>query len=177
MEKLKTIFEENWVLFIEHLNELLKTGNVIHISWKDMVSGLQTQEKTKILSPIFTHHFGNYFSKYGLILCESNSKDLKWFDNDCELKITLSLGNSWTGNGFKKVNWHLLIKIKLDTEGLITHSFCCLCPLDECQSDWTKTSSTNNFSSLKLLIKDFEKIILLHGRLDKKSRFLEPVLL
>ena len=33
-----------------------------------------------------------------------------------EIKLTLSTDNSWTGNGFEKVPWHLLIKLKMDQE-------------------------------------------------------------
>lgn len=177
MERLKQIFEEQWTPFVNHMNELFLSGNVIHISWKDMISGLKTQEITKILSPIFTHHLGKFFAPHGLILCEENSKDIRWFDEDCELKITLSLGNGWTGNGFKKVNWHLLIKLKMNSQGLIEQSFCCLVPINECQSSWTTTSQTNNFSSLKLLVEDEDKIIVLHGKMKANSRFFKPVLL
>lgn len=177
MREIKKLFQTNWTPFISYFNNLLTEGSVIFIPWKDMISDLKTQEKTKILSPIFTRHFINFFQQYGFVLCEENMKDIKWRDEDFEMKITLSLGNSWTGNGFKKVNWHLLIKLNLDSDGLIEKSFCCLIPLNECSSNWTTPSGTNNFSTLKLRAEDHNKIVVLHGKIDKKNILLTPVLL
>lgn len=177
MQEIKELFQTNWKPFISYLNNLLTEGNVIFIPWKDMISDLKTQEKTKILSPIFTRHFISFFEKHGFVLCEENMKDIKWGGEDFEMKITLSLGNSWTGNGFKKVNWHLLIKLNLDHDGLIEKSFCCLVPLDECFSHWTIPSKTNNFSTLKLRTIDFEKIVVLHGEIEKKNVIINPILI
>jgi hypothetical protein len=100
------------------------------------------------------------------------------FENiSIEGKITLSKDNSWTGNGYKKTNWHLLVKLELDDNGMIRYSFCALVPLDECDSNWTKPTLGSNFSSLKFENRDYQKINIINGMIERKTSLLSIILL
>jgi hypothetical protein len=115
--------------------------------------------------------------KYGLIKNEIKNSDFMFNLIPLEGKLTLSLGNSWTGNGYKKTNYHILIKLNINTQGYIESSFCAIVPVDEILSSWSKPKLNSNFSTLKLLNEDYDKILIIKGKLLKKDRYTQPILL
>jgi hypothetical protein len=177
MENLQKILSNQWPDFIEHFNNILTKETLLGTSWKNFATNLKTQERTKILSPFFIRELVNFCNNSNFILCEENHKDLKWFKEDIEKKLTLSINESWTGNGFKKVNWHMLTKLKLDNNCLIEKSLCCLIPLDECISKWSSSGEGDNFSNLVIRNSDYDKLLKIHGDFYKNRVNLTPILL
>jgi hypothetical protein len=113
----------------------------------------------------------------GFNRCETDGADYNFEGLAIEGKITLSTSNSWTGNGYKKTNWHLLVKLNLNEDGIVVSSFCALVPIDECVSKWTVPTLDSNFSSLKFDNIDSDKIVIIKGKLEEKTRLLAPILL
>jgi hypothetical protein len=140
--------------------------------WK---KGKKTQEVTKAVSLAFSAYIKVRLKSIGLVLIEGNGFDFEWDGVLVECKLSLSIKEGWLGNGFKKVSWHLLIKINFDENGLVQGSFVCLVPLSECESKWTKSSEDTNYSALKLLTVDYDKIIKVVGDFKKNPVYLKPL--
>ena len=145
-------------------------------SYKEFFLNKQTQEKTKIVSPIINVVFcrvmktlSNNFS-----MDEGNGRDYSWTSNlapiEIEGKITLSVGNSWTGNGYKKTDIHLLIRFEMDENGMIISYFSALVDMSKCISNWTAPTTKSNFSTLKFLKEDHEHIKVIHGEIIKSKK-------
>jgi hypothetical protein len=145
-------------------------------TFEEWVKDKKTEEITKQLSPLFNLYLKKNLKKIGFQVKEGVGQDYVWEGIPIEGKLTLSKKNGWTGNGFPKTNWHLLVKIQFDENGQISGSLVCLVPLNECKSSWSKTSDTNNFSSLKLFSEDYEKIIMVVGNFKKNPTYLDPIL-
>jgi hypothetical protein len=137
----------------------------------------KTQEITKIISPTFNAILCKVLKPYGFYKCENNGSDYDFDGILIEGKITSSKDNSWTGNGYYKTNWHLLIKLKLNCDGMIDSIFCALIPLDECVSKWTAPSNKSNFSGLKIENVDYSKMIIIRGDVEIKTKHLSIILL
>ena len=137
----------------------------------------QTQEKTKVVSPVIDTVFARIMSEQtNFVIDEGKGRDYQWNGIPLENKLTLSTGNSWTGNGYKKTDFHILSKFELDENGLIVNYFSCLVNLTECLSNWT-TPKNSNFSTLQFLSEDFDKITVIHGSLIKsKKKYLDCVM-
>ena len=177
MENLQKILADNWNNFISYFNNLLENEKLLGTSWKEFIIDMPNQERTKILSPFFIRELVKFYKQDNFVLCEENRKDLKWMNTPIEKKLTLSEGNSWTGNGFKKVNWHLLTKLELGNDGFIEKSICCLIPLDECESKWSSSGEGDNFSNLVIRNSDYDKLLKIHGDFYKNRVNLTPILL
>ena len=106
------------------------------------------------------------------VIDEGKGRDYRWDDIPLENKLTLSVGNSWTGNGYKKTDYHILSKFELDTSGRIISYFSCLVNLKECSSSWSKPHKSN-FSTLVFLNEDFDKIIQIYGVPKKSKKYLQ----
>lgn len=134
----------------------------------------ETQEKTKIISPIIDTIFARIMSQQldNFIIDEGKGRDYRWNDIPLESKLTLSLNNSWTGNGYEKTNYHILSKFELGDDGQIISYFSCLVNLSECLSSWTKPDTKSNFSTLKFVKEDYEKIIPIHGEVISSKKLL-----
>jgi hypothetical protein len=65
----------------------------------------------------------------------------------------------------------------LNEDGIVVSSFCALVPIDECVSKWTVPTLDSNFSSLKFDNIDSDKIVIINGKLEKKTKLLAPILL
>lgn len=179
MEKLAEIIKLNWSEIVEEFNTHIQNNfeNFFFMKFSEFFENSQTQDITKILSPIFNSIFYKKLKKFGLNKYEVNGCDYLYNQQPLESKITLSLGDSWVGNGYEKTNWHLLIKLKLNSDGLIESSFCALVPLDDCVSKWSKPNLKSNYSGLKFEIEDLEKFILIEGKIRKKAKYLLPILI
>jgi hypothetical protein len=179
IKKLENVIKQNWKTitqeFNKHINE--KFEDFFLMPYSEYFRNNKTQEITKIISPVFNSILCKNLKSFGFIKSETNGSDYIFENISIEGKITLSKDNSWTGNGYKKTNWHLLIKLELDEHGLIFNSFCALVPLDECISNWTKPSLGSNFSSLKFENQDFEKINVINGNVETKTSYLSINLL
>ena len=177
--KIANTIKEHHSETIKLFNEAIEVGFPLLFgkTAKEFFSGYPTSEKTKVLSPIFYNKMEKVYHPHGLIPSPEVGKDYEWFVLDLEGKVSLSMNEEWTGNGYKKTNWHLLIKFEMDENMFIKKSFVCLVPLDECYSAWTEPKQKVNFSSLKLRNEDEDNIIVCVGSLSKKSKYLHPVLM
>jgi hypothetical protein len=177
--ELQIKIKENWSTIIEKYNKHIEENfeKFFFVSYFTFFENVKTQEITKIVSPIFNQIFCNTLKTYGIFKNEINGSDYIYKYIPFEGKLTLSLGNSWTGNGYKKTNYHILIKLNINTQGHIESSFCAIVPVDEILSSWSEPKLNSNFSTLKLLNEDYDKILIIKGKLLKKDRYTQPVLL
>ena len=58
---------------------------------------------------------------------------------------------------------------------MIDSLFCALIPLDECVSKWTPPSTKSNFSSLKIENVDYNKMIIIKGDVEIKTKHLSII--
>jgi hypothetical protein len=185
MKVLSRQIKKYWPGFIDHVNSKFKGGNTYGLTAERLLKGKQTQEKTKFFSPIISTLFYDYFSQKGVEIQENtiDGSDLLWLNFDIEQKLSLSHETkSWTGNGYKKVGFHILMKFEIDEtkDYIITESFVAMVHLDICKSSWTKPTKSSNFSTLYLRKEDFKKIIVVYGDLEstqkKSEKYLSPIL-
>ena len=185
MNKLARQIKKHWPGFITEVNSRIKQGGSFGgYSLKEYFEDTQTQEKTKFLSPFISKVFFNYFKdKVGIEKQDVKGSDLLWLSFDIEQKLSLAHNTkSWTGNGFKKVGFHILMKFNMDEaqDFMIKESFICMIHLDICKSSWTNRDKTSNFSTLNLKKEDYGKIIVAHGDLKpcrtKLEKNLSPIL-
>jgi hypothetical protein len=153
--------------------KLLEFENLYEQTFKEYFNDKQTQEKTKIISPIIDAIFARIMCEQinGFVIDAGRGKDYNWNGIPLESKLTLSSGNSWTGNGYKKTDYHILSKFDFNEYGLIISYFSCLVNLNDCLSKWSKPHMSN-FSTLKFINEDIDKIILIYGDKEKKSKYL-----
>jgi hypothetical protein len=179
IKNLTEVIKNNWEDIINQYNKHIeeKFKNFFLMSYSEYFKGVKTQEITKIISPVFNSILCKVLKSSGFNRCETDGADYNFEGLVIEGKITLSTSNSWTGNGYKKTNWHLLIKLNLNEDGIVISSFCALVPIDECISKWTIPTPNSNFSSLKFDNIDCSKIIIIKGKIEKKNKLLAPILL
>jgi hypothetical protein len=139
--------------------------------FKEIFKNDKTQEITKQIS------FWLYIILEKL-MCEKipklkidkkEKRDYIYDTTPIEAKITFSENNSWTGNGTKKTPWHLLLKIKLDENGIIEGCFCMLANIVECGINWTEPKKSKkggpvNFSTLTFSNECYDKIKIIYGK-------------
>jgi len=179
IQKLKKILKKEWPLIVEKYNNHI-SENFELLFLKDFKSffvNKQTQEKTKIVSPIFNAILCKHLKKFGFLENEINGSDYLFENLDLEGKLTMTDNNTWTGNGYKKTNWHLLKKIVINNDGKIDKSACYLFPLDDSTSSWS-VPKNSNFSNLKINTEDLEKLFIVYGDVDlsKKRKYIKPIL-
>ncbi len=136
----------------------------------------KTAETTKILSKIIDNTLYRHVHALEptFIVDEGIGRDNLYGDIPIEQKTTF--GKTFTGNGYKKTSCHLLKKFSKNDDGRINGCFIAIVNLDECVSKWTTPKINSNFSSLKLLIEDIDKIHIIVGSLERKNKYLEPVM-
>lgn len=180
IEKLKDLLTENWPTIVDkYNNHISKNFQLLYLQdFKSYFYNKKTEEKTKIVSPIFNAVLCEYLKEFEFYRNEINGADYLFENLDLEGKLTIGDTNYWTGNGFKKTNWHILKKITLNENGTINKSSCYLLPVDECKSGWTSPVKTSNFSNLKINSEDFHKLVIVHGGVDlhRKRKYIQPVL-
>ena len=179
IKNLTEVIKNNWEDIINQYNKHIeeKFENFFLMSYSEYFKGTKTQEITKIISPVFNSILCKVLKPSGFNRCETDGADYTFENMVIEGKNSLSTNNSWTGNGYKKTNWHLLVKLNLNEDGIIISSFCALVPIDECISKWTVPTLESNFSSLKFDNIDCSKIIIIKGKIEKKTKLLAPILL
>jgi hypothetical protein len=133
--------------------------------------GRQTQEKTKMVAPILDSIFARRVKAIipEFIVAEGKGLDYMYGDIPVENKITFGSGDSWTGNGYSKTPWHLLVRFELTEQGTIVSQFAMMTDLSQCNSKWTAPGTTSNFSTLKFKVEDMDKLIPIIGQVSKKT--------
>ena len=144
-------------------------------SFKDIFKNRQTQEKTKAISPIIDEIIAEKIQEKisNFTITEGKGFDYTLNNTEIEWKNSLSDSKSWTGNGYKKTNWHVLCKFIPNEDGIIEEYFACIVPYDMVDSNWSDTGNSN-FSSLQLLKSDLDNIIEVSGKFKKAVKYLQP---
>ena len=144
-------------------------------SFKDIFKNRQTQEKTKAISPIIDEIIAEKIQEkvQSFTITEGKGFDYTLNDTEIEWKNSLSDSNSWTGNGYRKTNWHFLCKFIPNEDGKIEKYFACVVPYDMLDSNWSETGNSN-FSSLTLQNIDIHKIIQIAGHFKSAKKYLKP---
>ena len=135
----------------------------------------QTQEKTKNVSPILDKVTERFLRKRldNFFVTEGKGFDYTLNNTEIEWKNSLSDSDSWTGNGYKKTNWHVLCKFITNEDGIVEKYFACIVPYDMVESNWSDTGNSN-FSSLKLLKSDLDNVIEVSGNFKQSVKYLQP---
>lgn len=142
--------------------------------------GKQTQEKTKMMSPIldiiFARHVNAVIPEF--VVDEGAGQDYRYKTTPMECKITFGLGKSWSGNGYPKTPWHILLRFDANAQGKITHMFAMIVDLDTCVTKWEPGSKANNktvnWYHLSFLSEDLDRLSLAVGSIQQKRKFLQP---
>jgi len=144
-------------------------------SFKNIFKNRQTQEKTKAISPIIDEIIAEKIQEKisNFTITEGKGFDYTLNNTEIEWKNSLSDSKSWTGNGYKKTNWHVLCKFIPNEDGIIEEYFACIVPYDMVDSNWSDTGNSN-FSSLQLLKSDLDNIIEVSGKFKKAVKYLQP---
>lgn len=145
---------------------------LVEQSFENYFEGRQTQEKTKMLAPILDSIFSRRIKAIipEWSVSEGKGQDYKYGEIPFECKITFGDGDSWTGNGYSKTPWHLLIRFKLTKQGTIISHFAMITDLEKCDSEWTAPGTKSNFSTLKFKVSDIDKLIPIVGQVSNKTK-------
>ena len=143
-------------------------------------AGKQTQEKTKMMSPIldviFARHVNQIIPEF--VVDEGVGRDYRYRTTPMECKITFGSGNSWSGNGYPKTPWHILLRFDANEQGIITHVFAMITDLSTCTTRWQPGSKavnkTVNWYHLTFLSEDLSKLSFAVGSMQQKKKFLQP---
>ena len=149
---------------------------LVEQSFEQYFQGRQTQEKTKMVAPILDSIFARRV-KHILpewIVAEGKGLDSMFGKIPFECKITFGSGDSWTGNGYSKTPWHLLMRFELDQQGTIVKQFAAITDLSTCVSKWTAPGDTSNFSTLRFQVADQSRLIPICGELSNMTRTGRP---
>lgn len=158
--------------------------SLVEQSFEKYFEGRQTQEKTKMVAPILDSIFARLIKAKipEFDVSEGKGQDYLYGDIPLESKITFGEGDSWTGNGYSKTPWHLLMRFEVSPTGIITKQFAMMTKLDDCKSKWTAPGTTSNFSTLKFLVEDQTKLIPIIGSITDKTKtgrngtYLSPIM-
>ena len=143
--------------------------------FKEIFKNRQTQEKTKAVSGMIDEIIAEFIQKKieAFTITEGKGFDYTLNKTKIEWKNSLSESNSWTGNGYRKTNWHVLCKFIPNEDGVIKKYFACIVPYDMVESNWSATGKSN-FSELKLLKTDLNQVIEVSGSLKPTRKFSQP---
>jgi hypothetical protein len=133
--------------------------------------GRQTQEKTKMVAPILDSIFARHMNANipSFVVSEGKGQDYLYGKIPVESKITFGAGDSWTGNGYSKTPWHLLVRFELNKQGKIIKQFAMMVDLSQCKSKWTAPGTTSNFSTLRFKVEDIGNLIPIIGKVGNKT--------
>jgi len=108
--------------------------------YKEHFKNDKTQIITQQLSPVLYDIFENLIEEKinDFNTDKVDKRDYMYKNIPIEAKITLSEGDSWTGNGTKKTPWHLLFKFKINGEGHMEGCLCMFANIYECITDWSQ---------------------------------------
>jgi len=182
MHKLKIMIEKIIPKLINIWNrEQLPLFERLHFeSYESHFMGDKNQEKTKEISPVLYSILKHIIKEENQELYEDkkNGSDYVYKKIRLEAKITLSAGNSWTGNGTIKEPWHLLFKFNINDRGIIQDCFCMIVNLKYCITNWSKPKDSKkggrvNFSKLEFSNENYDNLIIVRGRAIKCKKWLK----
>lgn len=164
--------------------KLPKFEDLFEQSFEKYFEGRQTQEKTKMVAPVLDSIFARQMKELipEFIVSEGKGQDYLYGEVPFESKITFGDGDSWTGNGYTKTPWHLLMRFEVEPSGIIAKQFVMITNLTECKSKWSAPGTTSNFSTLKFLAEDQAKITPIIGSISNLTRtgrlgtYLSPIM-
>ena len=173
MDQLITAIRQTVPLVVSEWNtfKLPQWESLVEQSFEKYFAGRQTQEKTKMVAPIldsiFARHMKNIIPEF--VVAEGKGQDYLYDKIPFESKITFGDGDGWTGNGYSKTPWHLLMRFEVDTSGRIGKQFAMITDLSKCKSNWTAPGKTSNFSTLKFLAEDHSNLIPVVGSISNRT--------
>ena len=169
-EAIKTIIPK--VVHEWNTSKLPLFESLVEQSFKSYFEGRQTQEKTKMVAPILDSIFSRHMKAIipEFIVSEGKGQDYLYGSIPLESKITFGSGDSWTGNGYSKTPWHLLMRFELTENGKIIDQFAMMTDLSQCESKWSDPGLKSNFSTLKFKVKDIPNLISIIGCLSNKTQ-------
>lgn len=146
--------------------------SLVEQSFEKYFEGRQTQEKTKMVAPILDSIFARRINAIisNFVVSEGKGQDYMYGRVPFESKITFGLGDSWTGNGYSKTPWHLLMRFEINNQGKIVKHFAMITNLNKCNSKWSAPGTTSNFSTLKFLVADKSRLISIVGGISDKTK-------
>ena len=182
MDQLITAIKSVMPLLIAEWNntKLSQFEQLVEQPFAQYFEGRQTQEKTKMVAPILDSVFARLMKPIlpGFDVDEGKGRDYIWDTIPLESKITFGSGKSWTGNGYAKTPWHILMRFEITEDGVIVGYFATLVNLDNCASKWTvppaDKAKTSNFSTLTFLKEDHQHLLPIHGEFTAKNKYLNP---
>ena len=165
---LTPLWNEKWLL----LKKLYEVNN-----WSEFINIHSGADLTKIISPIFDVLLKKILKNIEeFIETKENKKDYTYKQLlGVEAKLNISQMHninktSWTGNGYEKVPYHLLVKITFTTTGEINTLCMILVNLDKCLSKWSEKKTKSNFSSLQFYKEDQQHINIIVGTCQPKVK-------
>jgi hypothetical protein len=178
IEKLKSAIQQVMPEVIEEWNtvKLPLFEALVEQKFEKYFEGRQTQEKTKMVAPILDSIFARRMNIIlpDFLVDEGKGQDFSYGKVKIENKITFGEGDSWTGNGYKKTAWHLLMRFLVQNDGIISNKFVMMADMDKCKSSWTAPGTTSNFSTLKFVSEDNKKLIPIIGSISTSTRTGKP---
>lgn len=153
-------------------SKLPQFESLVEQSFEKYFEGRQTQEKTKMVAPILDSIFARRMQAIvpEFVVAEGKGKDYLYGEIPFESKITFGEGDSWTGNGYSKTPWHLLMRFEVTPQGKIIRQFAMITNLEQCKSKWSAPGSTSNFSTLKFVAEDQDKLTTVIGSVTNKTK-------
>ena len=167
----------------ETIDKTLKLWGFKNLTEKveNTVVSQKTQEKTKLISNFYEKCFKDTCKEFGLEINEvsSNGYDIKIDNDEYEIKLTLSQGDTWTGNCYSniKVKKLILIKLDFDDNNKATKVFFGI--LNSNHSTWTGQSKSgkSGFSAFNISKNDISNLDIIYGNAKLKngenSKYLE----
>ena len=180
----RRFWKEFTPIFNDYLNDLLNVRNKYRIDkytdikelYQGTGSNQATQDFTKSVAGVFEDIVELVASNNNMdyVACASDGYDAVVNKEEIEYKLTMGLGNSWTGNKKSvKVPSHLLVKMDVKNNK-ISDLFVGLVDLSECNdTDWYNNgdSKKGNYTTLKFHKNDIDKITCVYGNLTPKLKW------
>jgi hypothetical protein len=161
------------------LDDTLKIWGFKNLTEKvaNTVDSQKTVEKTKLVSNFYEKCFKDTCKEFGLEINEvsSNGYDIKIDNDEYEIKLTLSQGDTWTGNCYSniKVKKLILIKLDFDDNNKVTKVFFGI--LNSNNSTWTGQSKSgkSGFSAFNINKSDISNLDIIYGNVKPKDIYLK----
>ena len=180
----RRFWDEFIPVFNDYLNDLLNLRNKYRVGkytdikelYNSTGSNQATQDFTKSVAGVFedvvelvaTNNNMNYEA------CASDGYDAVVNDEEVEYKLTMGLGNSWTGNKKSvKVPSHLLVKMDVENNK-VSKLFVGLVNLDDCKgTSWYSNGDgkKGNYTSLRFHKNDMNNVTCVYGSLTPKLKW------
>lgn len=137
----------------------------------DVANGQKTQTKTKLISNFYENFLVKSLTDFGYNVqgAGEDGYDIIIDGVKYEVKLTLSDGNTWTGNSFSKVKVPNVILIKLDFDDNCNIKDCFFGILNMKHSKWKGDTEKGNsgFSTLAIVKEDINNLKVIFGNIKK----------